>query len=223
MLNTSINSWTTCIRASQHLRRPVTDQLTDKDNGLISLSSFSALTLLDGWQEGHPACKRPMPIIPNGSLFNTATHLMALYPGQPGWASSRRNIHPPTLHPCGHHTTSLTKPSPSSTVHSTPCTYPLGPTTLLHDPTPSPPWPAFSSHTLHPKSKPRGMNQAMGYASQHILCLYQARINWEGCGRKGIWHKDWGDDGSGGNGDRMSWHPVGSSVQVPSRVVPRSN
>jgi len=28
--------------------------------------------------------------------------------------------------------------------------------------------------------------QATGYASQHIWCLSQARINWEGCGRKGI-------------------------------------
>jgi len=29
-------------------------------------------------------------------------------------------------------------------------------------------------------------NQATGYASQHIWCLFQARINWEGCARKGI-------------------------------------
>jgi len=28
-----------------------------------------------------------------------------------------------------------------------------------------------------------------GYASQHIWCLSQARINWEGCARKGIWHQ----------------------------------
>jgi len=34
--------------------------------------------------------------------------------------------------------------------------------------------------------------QAMGYASQHIWCLSQARINWEGCGRKGIWCKNVG-------------------------------
>jgi len=27
---------------------------------------------------------------------------------------------------------------------------------------------------------------ATGYASQHIWCLSQARINWEGCARKGI-------------------------------------
>jgi len=31
---------------------------------------------------------------------------------------------------------------------------------------------------------------AAGYASHHIWCLSQARINWEDCGRKGIWHKN---------------------------------
>ena len=35
-------------------------------------------------------------------------------------------------------------------------------------------------------------NQATGYASQHIWCLSQARINWEGWGRKGIWRKNGG-------------------------------
>jgi len=34
--------------------------------------------------------------------------------------------------------------------------------------------------------------QATGYASQHIWFLSQARINWEGCIRKGIWHKNGG-------------------------------
>jgi len=44
-------------------------------------------------------------------------------------------------------------------------------------------------------AKPPGMqtNQATGYASQHIWCLSQARINWEGCARNGIWHKNGGD------------------------------
>jgi len=32
------------------------------------------------------------------------------------------------------------------------------------------------------------------YASQRIWCLSQARIKWEGCGRKGIWHKNGEDD-----------------------------
>jgi len=41
------------------------------------------------------------------------------------------------------------------------------------------------------------MNQATGYASQHIWSLSQARINWEGCVRKGIWCKN-GGDGTGG-------------------------
>jgi len=37
-------------------------------------------------------------------------------------------------------------------------------------------------------------NQATKYASQHICCLSQARINWEGCARKGIWRKNGGND-----------------------------
>jgi len=30
----------------------------DATNGLIYLVAFTALTLLVGWQEGHPACKK---------------------------------------------------------------------------------------------------------------------------------------------------------------------
>ena len=41
-------------------------------------------------------------------------------------------------------------------------------------------------------------NQATGYASQHTWCLSQARKNWEGCGRKGIRHKNGGDGRGGG-------------------------
>ena len=37
------------------------------------------------------------------------------------------------------------------------------------------------------------INQATGYASQHIWCLCQARVNWEGCARKGTRHKNGGD------------------------------
>ena len=40
-------------------------------------------------------------------------------------------------------------------------------------------------------------NHATGYASQHIWWLPQARIKWEGCGRKCIRHKNGGDDGGG--------------------------
>ena len=39
------------------------------------------------------------------------------------------------------------------------------------------------------------LNQTTGYASQHIWCLSEARINWDGCGRKDVWHKDGRDDG----------------------------
>ena len=35
-------------------------------------------------------------------------------------------------------------------------------------------------------------NHATGYASQHIWCLSQARIKWEGCCRKDIWRKNRG-------------------------------
>jgi len=38
-------------------------------------------------------------------------------------------------------------------------------------------------------------NQATGYASQHIWCLTQARINWMGCNRKGIQRKNAGNEG----------------------------
>ena len=39
---------------------------------------------------------------------------------------------------------------------------------------------------------PLGMNHGTGYARQHIWCLSQARIKWDGCGRKGIWRKNGG-------------------------------
>jgi len=42
------------------------------------------------------------------------------------------------------------------------------------------------------------MNQAYRYAIQHIWCLSQAGINWEGCGRKGIRHKTGGNNGGVG-------------------------
>jgi len=41
------------------------------------------------------------------------------------------------------------------------------------------------------------LNHATGYASQHIWCLSQTRIEWEGCGRKVIWHNNGRDDGGG--------------------------
>ena len=40
-------------------------------------------------------------------------------------------------------------------------------------------------------------NHATGCASQHIWCLSKARINWEGCARKGIRHKNGGDGRDG--------------------------
>ena len=37
----------------------------------------------------------------------------------------------------------------------------------------------------------------VGMQSSIFLCLSQARINWEGCGRKGIRRKNGGIDGGG--------------------------
>ena len=55
-------------------------------------------------------------------------------------------------------------------------------------------------------------NQATGYASQHIWCLSQARINWEGCVRKGIWHKNGGMAEMGERWERqlvwMGWQSI---------------
>jgi len=47
---------------------------------------------------------------------------------------------------------------------------------------------------------------------QHIWCLSQARINSEGCGRKGIWRKTGGDDG--GPDGVASRRIVGALVSV---------
>jgi len=40
-------------------------------------------------------------------------------------------------------------------------------------------------------------NQVTAYVIEHIWCLSQARINWEGCSRKGIRNKTGQDDGGG--------------------------
>jgi len=57
------------------------------------------------------------------------------------------------------------------------------------------------------------VNQATGYAGQHIWCLSEARINWEGCGRKDIQHKKWGDDG-GGSLISPEWRSARLSVSL---------
>ena len=53
------------------------------------------------------------------------------------------------------------------------------------------------------------MNQATGYASEHIWCLSQARINWEGCVRKSILRKMVGmaEVGAPINLDGVAVHP----------------
>ena len=58
-------------------------------------------------------------------------------------------------------------------------------------------------------------NQASRYAIQHTWCLFQARINWEGCGRKGIWRKIGGMMEVGALLVWMGWRPAGLSVHLP--------
>ena len=64
------------------------------------------------------------------------------------------------------------------------------------------------------------------YAIQHIWCLFQARINGKGYGRKGIQCKNGGDDGGGGteSTDRVvSSQTVGASALLssPCTIKPR--
>jgi len=63
-------------------------------------------------------------------------------------------------------------------------------------------------------------NQATGYASQHIWCLSQVRLNWEDCGRKSIWHKNGGMMEVGRWLVRMELHPSGLSACLP--LAPKS-
>ena len=48
-----------------------------------------------------------------------------------------------------------------------------------------------------------------------IWCLFQDRINWEGCNRKGIWHKNGGMMDVEAPIVQMGWHPDGLSVHLP--------
>jgi len=48
------------------------------------------------------------------------------------------------------------------------------------------------------------INQVTWYASQHIWCLSEVRINWEGCGRKGIRWENFGISGMGFFTDQFS-------------------
>ena len=64
------------------------------------------------------------------------------------------------------------------------------------------------------------LNQATRYASQLIQCLSQARINWEGCSRKGIRRKNVGMMEAGAPIVRMGWHPDGLLVLLPLLSFP---
>ena len=57
-------------------------------------------------------------------------------------------------------------------------------------------------------------SQTTGYAIQHILCLFQARINWEVCGKKGgLMEVDYWLV-------RMEWCPPVLSVCLPFVILP---
>jgi len=45
---------------------------------LHSLAAFSALTLLVGWQEGHPACKKPSSWVLATAMDNMHKKLMKI-------------------------------------------------------------------------------------------------------------------------------------------------
>ena len=57
------------------------------------------------------------------------------------------------------------------------------------------------------------INRATGYASQHIWCPSQTRINWEDCGRKSIQHRNGGM--MEGWLVQMEWRPFRWSVCLP--------
>jgi len=86
--------------------------------GLVDWDSFNALTLLVGWQEGHPAYKKNLchlspkeeeskgiqltqvyldndgtvEVVYTHTHTHTHNRFTALFPGPPGWASARREL-----------------------------------------------------------------------------------------------------------------------------------
>jgi len=57
----------------------------------------------------------------------------------------------------------------------------------------------------------------LGIQASIIQCLSQARINWEGCGRKSIWRTNGADDGGGGTNSLdgvASRRIVGASASI---------
>ena len=84
--------------------------------------------------------------------------------------------------------------------------------------------PIFSTQLIPPslKSWPsdaydgtKACNQDTGYASQHIWCLSQARINWQGCSKRGIQRKNGGMRQVGQWLIRMEWRLSALSVCLP--------
>jgi len=52
----------------------------DATNVLIYLAAFTALTLLVGWQEGHPACKNSGAVLAWLSVWSEVQTCISLWP-----------------------------------------------------------------------------------------------------------------------------------------------
>jgi len=71
--------WSWCCRTGiegptpPSIRNPVVNEERMRRGhwlGLVLYVPFSALTLMVGWQEGHPACKNTIPLIPEVLFWN---------------------------------------------------------------------------------------------------------------------------------------------------------
>jgi len=70
------------------------------------------------------------------------------------------------------------------------------------------------------------LTKSLGMQASINQCLSQARTNWEGCGRKGIRHKNGGGDGDAVSSDgEASTQTVGASASiiVPCSTKSRNN
>ena len=138
--------------------------------------SFSALTLLAGWQEGHLACKKPMSLIHKGSLLeeveketttSTTTILRPFvrdYSGKP--VPEETCTHPPSWS-----SSNLYQRLPFTTIHSI---LPVQFTCLaifLHNLPPSRLWSTLWSGAFH-LILHTFLHQLSVFFSQHVLSLF---------------------------------------------------
>ena len=57
---------------------------------------------------------------------------------------------------------------------------------------------------------------------KYTRCLSQARKNWEGCVRKGIWHKNGGVDGGKGTDSPDGVAPIPVVRTIASVILPHT-